>query len=94
MARQIQLRRGTAAQHASFTGVVGELTADTDDKRLVYHDGSTAGGVPAAKESELQGLGAWDDGELADNDANLMRIVWVAAGNIKDEKHEDERNSH
>ncbi len=53
MAKQVQHRRGTAAETAAFTGVVGEVTVDTDDKRLVVHDGSTAGGVPAAKESEL-----------------------------------------
>lgn len=53
MARQVQLRRGTAAQHTSFTGANGEVTIDTDDKRAVVHDGSTAGGIPQAKESEV-----------------------------------------
>lgn len=58
MARQVQMRRGTAAETAAFTGAVGEVTVDTDDDRLVVHDNSTAGGHPAAKESEVlkQGL--------------------------------------
>lgn len=45
MAKRIQLRRGTTAQHSSFTGVLGELTVDTDKKALVLHDGATAGGL-------------------------------------------------
>ncbi|CCJ07113.1 phage tail protein [Methylocystis sp. SC2] len=52
MTTQVQRRRGTAAQHASFTGAIGELTVDTTNKRVVVHDGSTAGGFPAAKLSE------------------------------------------
>lgn len=55
MARQVQLRRGTTAQHATFTGAVGELTIDTDKDIIVVHDGSTAGGFPAA--SSLSDLG-------------------------------------
>ena len=46
-----QRRRGTTAQHASFTGLLGELTVDTDKDAVVVHDGSTAGGFPLAKES-------------------------------------------
>ena len=44
MATQIQTRRGTTAQHSSFTGAVGEVTVDTDKDTLVVHDGATAGG--------------------------------------------------
>jgi hypothetical protein len=46
MSKQVQLRRGTTAQHATFTGAVGEVTYDTDRKCLVVHDGVTAGGLP------------------------------------------------
>jgi hypothetical protein len=41
---QVQLRRGTTAQHGSFTGAQGEVTVDTDKNALVLHDGATAGG--------------------------------------------------
>jgi hypothetical protein len=40
----LQLRRGTTAQHSTFTGAVGELTIDTDKKTVIVHDGATAGG--------------------------------------------------
>ena len=53
MARQIQLRRGTTAEHSTFTGAVAEVTVDTTKDTVVVHDGSTAGGVPLAKESAL-----------------------------------------
>ena len=46
----IQFRRGTTTQHSSFTGLVGEVTVDTDKKTLVVHDGSTTGGYPLARE--------------------------------------------
>lgn len=50
MATQIQSRRGTTAQHSSFTGAIGEITVDTDKDTVVVHDGSTVGGHPSAKE--------------------------------------------
>ena len=49
----MQLRRGTTAQHSAFTGLSGEVTVDTDKKTIVVHDGSTAGGIPLAKSSEV-----------------------------------------
>lgn len=52
----IQLRRGTTAEHASFTGLVGEVTVDTDKDTLVVHDGVTAGGYPLAKSTDTTGL--------------------------------------
>lgn len=53
MSTQVQLRRGSTTEHNSFTGAAGEVTVDTTKKTLVVHDGSTAGGVPLAKESAL-----------------------------------------
>jgi hypothetical protein len=46
----IQFRRGTTTQHSSFTGLLGEVTVDTDKKTLVVHDGSTTGGFPLSRE--------------------------------------------
>ena len=46
MGKQVRLRRGTTAQHATFTGADGEVTFDTTRKALVVHDGVTAGGKP------------------------------------------------
>lgn len=50
MADRVQKRRGTTSQHSTFTGVVGEITVDTDKDTAVVHDGSTAGGFPLARE--------------------------------------------
>jgi hypothetical protein len=51
MSKAIQRRRGTTAEHADFTGLVGELTVDTTKNTVVVHDGVTAGGHPLAKEN-------------------------------------------
>lgn len=48
MAIQLQLRRGTTAQHSTFTGAAGEVTVNTTLNSLVVHDGVTAGGHPLA----------------------------------------------
>ena len=53
MARQIQLRRGTTTQTNAFTGALAEVTVDTDKDTVVVHDGSTAGGHPLVKTSDL-----------------------------------------
>ena len=53
MSTQLKLRRGTTAQHSTFTGAEGEVTVDTTKDTLVVHDGTTAGGVPLSKESAL-----------------------------------------
>lgn len=44
MTKQVQLRRGTTAEHQVFTGAVGEVTIDTDLDVAVVHDGVTQGG--------------------------------------------------
>lgn len=40
---------------------------------------------PSKIREELKEYGAWDEQELSDNEANRARIVWIAAGNIRDE---------
>ena len=60
MATAIQRRRGNTAQHASFTGLAGEITIDTDKNTVVVHDGSTAGGFPLATQAEVNALGGAD----------------------------------
>ena len=57
MAKQLQLRRGTTAQHSSFTGQVGELTIDTDKDTAIVHDNYQAGGFPLLRE-DLNNLAA------------------------------------
>jgi len=60
MATAIQRRRGNTAQHASFTGLAGELTIDTQKNTVVVHDGTTAGGYPLARADEVAALGGAD----------------------------------
>lgn len=55
MAKLLKLRRGTTAQHGSFTGAEGEVTVDTDKDSLVVHNGSTAGGFPIARSPATAG---------------------------------------
>jgi len=50
MSTQIQRRRGTTAEHSTFTGVEGELTVDTTKDTVVVHDGATTGGRPLLRE--------------------------------------------
>jgi hypothetical protein len=51
MSTQIQRRRGTTAEHASFTGAIGETTIDTDKEVVVVHDGTQVGGYPLMREN-------------------------------------------
>ena len=44
MAYAVKFRRGTTAEHASFTGAAGEVTVNTTTNQLVVHDGETVGG--------------------------------------------------
>ena len=48
MAKQLQLRKGTATEHDTFTGANGEVTVDTTNKTLRVHDGTTVGGTRLA----------------------------------------------
>lgn len=41
---------------------------------------------PKLLRKELTECGAWDDEELLDHSENIRRIIWIAAGNIKDEE--------
>ena len=49
MSTQIKTRRGTAAEHTSFTGAEGELTVNTTNDSVHVHDGATAGGHELAR---------------------------------------------
>ena len=56
MPTALQLRRGTTSQNNSFTGVVGEVSVDTDKDTLRVHDGSTAGGFEVVTTTATQTL--------------------------------------
>lgn len=78
MTTEIRWRRGTSAQHAAFTGALGEITVDTTNKRLVVHDGVTAGGFPGPALSS--GVLSLAQGGTNANNAASARSNLGAAG--------------
>ena len=83
----VQIRRGTTAQTASFTGALAELTVDTDQKTIVVHDGVTPGGTTLSTKAFTQA--AFDAantatgtvGQLAFDKANSANVLAQAAFN-------------
>lgn len=87
MSTQLKLRRGTTAQHSTFTGAEGEVTVDTTKDTLVVHDGTTAGGVPLLKDvtgsvasGNLAAL-AVTTAKLADANVTQAKLAAGVAGN-------------
>ena len=66
----VQLRRGTAAEHSSFTGAAGEVTVNTTRNSIHVHDGSTAGGTELATKSSVDNLSS-DSIIDADSDTHV-----------------------
>ena len=58
---EVKLRRGTTAQHSTFTGAEGEVTVDTDKDTLVVHDGTTAGGHELRRKDDTIATAEIDD---------------------------------
>jgi hypothetical protein len=73
MSKQIRFRRGTTAQHATFTGSEAEVTVDTTKSAPVVHDGVTAGGVPLLREDRPRG---WTRTEII----TTSGAVWTKNG--------------
>ena len=85
MAKSVKLRQGTDTEHAAFTGEMAEVTFDTTNNTIILHDGTTAGGIPMAKLSDVP----VDLTDLTDVDGNLVGgisfsgttyVVTVASG--------------
>jgi len=71
MSIEVQIRRGTDAENATFVGAEGELVYTTDTKDLYVHDGSTAGGTVVGS---LTGI--------ADDSITFAKIEEVPANTI------------
>ena len=68
----LQLRRGTTAENAAYTGAAGEITVDTTLNKVLLHDGSTQGGAETV--GSIQGniqLGKTAAGEIDTSSGNL-----------------------
>lgn len=81
MSKQIQRRRGSNNDHAAFVGAQGEFTYNTDTKRIVAHDGLTAGGFPAMRVDEL---GATSGSALVGYDGQTVQDVLDGAKSLQD----------
>lgn len=77
MAKAVQRRRGTTAEHATFTGALAELTVDTSKDTVVVHDGALAGGYALARE-DLSNVAEIPVNKLADG---APRQLLQTAGN-------------
>ena len=71
MSKAVQRRRGTTAEHTTFTGALGELTVDTTKDTVVVHDGAAAGGYPLARE-DLNNVSEIPVSKLADGAARQL----------------------
>ena len=56
MSKQVQFRRGTTAEHATFKGAVGEITIDTDKDVAVVHNNVKLGGYALLREDKFNEL--------------------------------------
>lgn len=80
MAITVQHRRGNTAQTAAFTGALAELTVDTDKKVVVVHDGTTAGGFAAARESAVTTAGSYANSAYIHANAAYVYANTLAGG--------------
>ena len=78
----VQVRRGTTAQTASYTGPLAELIVDTDQKLLTIQDGVTAGGIYLAPLTYAQAAfatanaaGSGSTGQAAFDKANSANVL-------------------
>ena len=83
----VQLRRGTTAEHSSFTGAAGEITVNTSNNSIHVHDGSTAAGTEMATKASVDSKTLSNIID-ADNDTHVKveassdsdEILFTAAG--------------
>lgn len=79
MAKALQRRRGTNEEHKNFTGLEGEFTYNTTEKRIVAHDGVTKGGIPLAKKAELESAKTELEGKIEQVSSSLDPRILDAA---------------
>lgn len=71
MAKVLQHRRGTTAEHENFVGAEGEITVDTEKHSIRVHDGVTAGGHALVTDADLATVRATAEGSLPKSGGTL-----------------------
>ena len=79
MATQLQIRRGTAAQVAAFTGAEGEIVYNSTNDSLHTNDGATAGGFELARADLNNVLDADLNAALTGNTLSALTITTLTA---------------
>lgn len=75
-----------SANQARSASHQGECYQDTNALLLDWRIAKQLDAIgPEAIRQELQEYGAWDADELANDDDNRRRIVWIAACDIREE---------
>ena len=83
MAKIVKRRRGSSADHATFTGSEGELTVDLTEKTVRVHDGSTQAGFPLARKDMSNVSGTVGIEQLTVSDGNPDQILKTdGSGNL------------
>ena len=82
MSVQLKLRRGTTAQHSTFTGAEGEVTVDTTKDTIIVHDGVTPAGYPLARE-DLSNVSPLATAKIADAAVTTAKIADSAVTSAK-----------
>ena len=82
MATQLQIRRGTSAQVAAFTGAEGEVVVNTTNDSIHVNDGSTAGGFELAR-ADLNNVSDTDlNAALTGNTVSALTVTALTTGSI------------
>ena len=77
---EVKLRKGTTAQHSTFTGAEGEVTVDTDKDTLVVHDDATVGGHELLK-GDNSNLSVQSGTVVINNDLGDVDFIVKSTGN-------------
>jgi hypothetical protein len=82
MATQLQIRRGTSAQVAAFTGAEGEIVVNTTNDSVHVNDGSTAGGFELAR-ADLNNVSDTSlNAALTGNTVSALTVTTLTAGTV------------
>ncbi len=79
MATEVKRRRGTTAEHGSFTGAVAEITVNTSKNTAVVHDGSTAGGFELSR-ADLDNVSGIPNSKLANSSVTVTAGSGLGGG--------------